>query len=168
MVTFEPLKQARENGAILLNFRCLKVIRLQRSGIDTIKYHTWPRIPMGKWQTHRRHYKREPRGQPFLSRWPQSTYKQTRTKHSKVGYGKWSNFAQFLLFESKFDHLIPYVNESKSLRRVFGQDPLVCYRFRSSQRWWHFSPLSRQGKMEQFCSIFAVWVQIWPPYTLCK
>ena len=22
------------------------------SGIDTIKYHTWPRIPMGKWQTH--------------------------------------------------------------------------------------------------------------------
>ena len=22
--------------------------------------------------------------------------------------------------------------------------------------------------MEQFCSIFAVWVQIWPPYTLCK
>ena len=60
-----------------------KVIRLQRSGIDTIKYHTWPRIPMGKWQTHRRHYKREPRGQPFPSRWPQSTYKQTRTKHSK-------------------------------------------------------------------------------------
>ena len=56
---------------------------VQRSGIDTIKYHTWPRIPMGKWQTHRRHHKREPRGQPFPSRWPQSTYKQTRTKHSK-------------------------------------------------------------------------------------
>ena len=36
---------------------------VQRSGIDTIKYHTWPRIPMGKWQTHRRHHKREPRGQ---------------------------------------------------------------------------------------------------------
>ena len=60
-----------------------KVIRLQRSGIDTIKYHTWPRIPMGKWQTHRRHHKREPRGQPFPSRWPKSTNKQTRTKHSK-------------------------------------------------------------------------------------
>ena len=56
---------------------------VQRSGIDTIKYHTWPRILMGKWQTHRRHHKREPRGQPFPSRWPQSTYKQTRTKHSK-------------------------------------------------------------------------------------
>ena len=56
---------------------------MQRSGIDTIKYHTWPRIPMGKWQTHSRHHKREPRGQPFPSRWPQSTYKQTRTKHSK-------------------------------------------------------------------------------------
>ena len=22
--------------------------------------------------------------------------------------------------------------------------------------------------MEQFCSFIAVWVQIWPPYTLCK
>ena len=25
---------------------------MQRSGIDTIKYHTWTRILMGKWQTH--------------------------------------------------------------------------------------------------------------------
>ena len=57
-----------------------KLVRVQRSGIDTIKYHTWPRIPMGKWQTHSRHHKREPRGQPFPSRWPQSTHKQTRTK----------------------------------------------------------------------------------------
>ena len=40
---------------------------------------------------------------------------------------------QFSLFESKFDHLIPYVNESKSLRRVSGQDPLICHRFLSSQ-----------------------------------
>ena len=40
----------------------------------------------------------------------------------KVGKGKWSNFAQFSLFESKFDHLIPYVIESKLYRRVFGQD----------------------------------------------
>ena len=29
-----------------------KVSKGARSGIDTIKYHTWPRIPMGKWQTH--------------------------------------------------------------------------------------------------------------------
>ena len=29
-----------------------KLVRVQRSGIDTIKHHTWPRIPMGKWQTH--------------------------------------------------------------------------------------------------------------------
>ena len=82
--------------------------------------------------------------------------------------GKWSNFDQFSLFESKIDHLIPYVIESKSLRRVSGQDPLICHRFWSSHRWWHYSPLSRLGIMEQFCSIFAVWVQIWPPYTLCK
>ena len=46
--------------------------------------------------------------------------------------------------------------------------PWICHRFRSSQRWWHFSLLSRLGKMEQFCSIFAVWVQIWPSYNLCK
>ena len=63
---------------------------------------------------------------------------------------------------------MPDVNESKSLRRVSGQNPLIGHRFRSSQRWWHFSPLSRLGEMEKFCSIFAVWVQIWPPYTLCK
>ena len=50
------------------HFYTYKQVRLQRSGIDTIKYHTWPRIPMGKWQTHRRHHKREPRGQPFPSR----------------------------------------------------------------------------------------------------
>ena len=62
----------------------VKVIRLQRSGIDTIKYHTWPRIPMGKWQTHRRHHKREPRGQPFPSRWPQSTYPSGRSNWIKM------------------------------------------------------------------------------------
>ena len=39
-------------------------------------------------------------------------------------------FAQFSLLESKFDHLIPYVNESKSLRRVYGQDPLIRHWFR--------------------------------------
>ena len=64
--------------------------------------------------------------------------------------------------------LPPYVNKSKSLRRVSGHYPLICHRFQSSQRWWHFSPSSRLGSMEQFCSFFAVWVHIWPPYTLCK
>ena len=78
---FEP-QHAISNNVLHVSATS-KVIRLQRSGIDTIKYHTWPRIPMGKWQTHRRHHKREPKGQPFLSRWPQSTYKQTRTKHSQ-------------------------------------------------------------------------------------
>ena len=78
----------------------------------------------------------------------------------------WSNLAQFSLLESKFDHLIPYVNESKSLRRVSGQDPLICHMFQSSQRWWYFRPLSRLGP--EYGAIFAVWDQIWPPYTLCK
>ena len=80
----------------------------------------------------------------------------------------WVILLNFCCFESKFDHLIHYVKESKSLRRVSGQDPLICHRFRSSQRWWHFNPFSRLEKMEQFCSFFAVWVQIWRPYTLCK
>ena len=49
----------------------------------------------------------------------------------------WENGAilKFSLFESKFDHLIPYVTESESLRKVAGQDSLICHRFRSSQRW---------------------------------
>ena len=44
-------------------------------------------------------------------------------------------FAPFSLFESKFDYLILYVNESKSLRRIPGQDPSISHRFWSSQRW---------------------------------
>ena len=38
---------------------------MQKSGIDTIKYHTWPRIPMEKWQTHS--YTQQTRGQRSLS-----------------------------------------------------------------------------------------------------
>ena len=72
-------KCTKSHTRVILHWYPFKV-RVQRSGIDTIKYHAWPRIPMGKWQTHSRHHKREPRGQPFPSRWPQSTYKQTRTK----------------------------------------------------------------------------------------
>ena len=49
--------------------------------------------------------------------------------------GKMEQFCLNFNVESKFDHLIPYVNESKSLRRVSGQDPLICHRFRSSRRW---------------------------------
>ena len=32
------------------------------------------------------------------------------------------------MFESKFDHLIPYVNKSKSFRIDSGKDPLICHR----------------------------------------
>ena len=108
-------KHAEDKSKITCD--CMKVIRLQRSGIDTIKYHTWPRIPMGKWQTHRRHHKREPRGQPFPSRWPQSTYKQTRTKHSKhkteqkhKRSTKENNFVQHLV-----SHATRNIFSSKSL-----------------------------------------------------
>ena len=54
----------------------------------------------------------------------------------------WENgtILKFSLFESKFDHLIPYVNESESLRRVSGRDPLICHRFRSSLRRRHLAP----------------------------
>ena len=63
-------------------------VRVQRSGIDTTKYHTWPRIPKGKWQLTIGHHKREPRGQPFPSRWPQGTHKgiaNTRQKKDHCG-----------------------------------------------------------------------------------
>ena len=38
-------------------------------------------------------------------------------------------FCSISLFEFKFDHLILYVNESKSLRRVSGQDTLIAIGF---------------------------------------
>ena len=45
-------------------------------------------------------------------------------------------FSNFRCLSPKLTTLcILYVNESKSLRRVSGQDPLICHRFRSSQRW---------------------------------
>ena len=59
-------------------------VRVQRSGKDTNKYHTWPRIPMGKWKLTVRHHKQRSRGQPFPCRWPQSTYKQMRTSICKT------------------------------------------------------------------------------------
>ena len=74
LLSFHLLQDSPKTVLVFTNIykdigtRVSKVIRLQRSGIDTIKYHTWPRIPMGKWQTHRRHHKREPRGQPFPSK----------------------------------------------------------------------------------------------------
>ena len=34
----------------------------------------------------------------------------------------------FRCLSPKFEDLIPYVNESKSVRRVFGQDHLFCHR----------------------------------------
>ena len=37
----------------------------QGSGIDTIMYHSCPRIPSGKAKNHNKHNKQEPRGQPF-------------------------------------------------------------------------------------------------------
>ena len=49
-------RQTKASYLLFCSYSLIKVIRLQRSGIDTIKYHTWPRIPMGKWQTHRRHH----------------------------------------------------------------------------------------------------------------
>ena len=56
-------------------------------------------------------------------------------KPLKQARGNGAILLNFLLFESNFDHLIHYVNESKLLRRVSGQDTLICHRFRSSQRW---------------------------------
>ena len=56
---------------------------MQRSGVDTIKYHTRPRIPMGKLQNYSQTPQtraKRPAPPPPPSRRPQSTHKQTRTK----------------------------------------------------------------------------------------
>ena len=48
--------------------KLIKVRRRHISGIDKIKYHTWPRTSyyMGKWQKHKTtSHTREARGQPF-------------------------------------------------------------------------------------------------------
>ena len=55
---------------ILLSF--FKVRQDARSGTDTLKNHTWPRTPHRRVIKHNKtSHKREPRGQPFPSRWPQ-------------------------------------------------------------------------------------------------
>ena len=49
---------------------------------ESIQSSTTP-DPGYQWESDKltaRHHKREPRGQPFASRWPQSTYKQMHTK----------------------------------------------------------------------------------------
>ena len=53
--------------------------RRQRSGIDTINYHTWPETPHERVRKHNETaHKREPRGQSFLSGWQQGCKEQTR------------------------------------------------------------------------------------------
>ena len=55
----------------------------ERSGIDTIKYHTWHRTPYGKVTKHKKtQHTREPRCQPFPSRWQQGCKERTR-QHNK-------------------------------------------------------------------------------------
>ena len=129
MVTFKPLKQARENGAILLNFRCLS------PKLD----HLIPYVNESK-------SLRRVSGQDPLICHKFRSSKRWWHFNPLTTLGKMEQYAQFMLFQCKIDHLIPYVNESKWLRSVSGQDPLDCHRFRSSQRWWHFSPLSRLVK----------------------
>ena len=52
------------------------------------------------------------------------------------------NGAILLTFRFLSPNLTTYtcVNESKSLIRVSGQDPLIYHRFRSSQRWCILAP----------------------------
>ena len=78
------------------------------------------------------------------------------------------NGAMLLHFRCLCPNFTTLCRWKQIIEKSWWTGPFYLHRFRSSQRWWHFSPLSRRGKMEQFCSFFAVWVKIWPPYTLCK
>ena len=67
----EYLLQTR-GGNISLSFQ-------SGEGIDTIMYHTYPETPYGKVTKHIKiKYTREPKGQPFPSRWSQGCKKQKR------------------------------------------------------------------------------------------
>ena len=60
----------------LFYFHSLKWERVQRSATDTLKYHIWPRTPHPEVIKHNKSpHTREPRGQPFPSRWPQDCNK---------------------------------------------------------------------------------------------
>ena len=74
----------------LANTRLLKLERRQRSGIDTIEYHTWHRIPHGKVKKNHtiKHHKQEPNGQPFPSRLPQGSNEQMRRHDKKQDINK--------------------------------------------------------------------------------
>ena len=45
------------------------------------------------------------------------------------------SFDQFSKFDPKFDHFIPYENESEWLRTATGHNALICHWFQSSPRW---------------------------------
>ena len=66
---------------VVISSKVRDLERKERSGIDTIKYHTWPTTPYWKvtkaqWNIT---YKRAKRP-PFPSRWPQCCKKQTSQK----------------------------------------------------------------------------------------
>ena len=74
-----------ENGGLVaINIFQDRLVLSKKEGKDqeSIQSSTTP-DPIYQWEINKltiRHHKREPRGQPFPSRWPQGNNKQTRTK----------------------------------------------------------------------------------------
>ena len=67
---------------------CLVLLKVSKGAKIRNRYNQVPLDPGYQWKRDKltvRHHKREQRGQPFPSRWPQGTYKQTRSifRHSK-------------------------------------------------------------------------------------
>ena len=56
---------------------------MQKSGIDTIKYHTWPRIPMGKWQAHSNTTNKSQEVSPFPAGDHKAHINRRAQRHSK-------------------------------------------------------------------------------------
>ena len=92
LVYYDGLFVIKQNRSVLIYERTLKThhhifalfLQSKKEGKDqeSIQSSTTP-DPGYQWESNKltiRHHKREPRGQPFPSRWPQDNNKQTRTK----------------------------------------------------------------------------------------
>ena len=87
-----------------------------------VKYHTWPKTPYGKvTKTQEKSHTREPRGQPFPSRWPKDHKEQTsqydHKKNPQKKHRIWTLSTNILEGLNMFDGtnltLISDVNQDK-------------------------------------------------------
>ena len=84
ILTYYFLKACKFDQSMLQSHPADKVRKMawQRSGIDKIRYQTWPRIPYGKVTKHNFTSQTRDKRSALSSRWPQGSNEQTQ-KHDK-------------------------------------------------------------------------------------